>query len=663
MNLLKKGLSFIPFDGRFTLRSLVELFPPLINKISYSNAFINFEKDVLLEQVVTEFDNSTKRNNHSNELTTINALIHNKNIIITKADKGRTTVILDKEKYLAECFRQLNDENFYRLDEENRHVENQESLNRLCRNALSLGFIDKHSFKKCTANNEVRIRKFYILPKIHKEITKWSNHQQPPGRPIISNINTEMSGISNLIVQHLSLLLANFPSILSSTVDFLDRIEHITLNDSPIILFTADVESLYTNMEIPLTLQIVRDFLNKFLPSHNLNNFVLKALEICLFNNSFEFQNKFYLQKTGIAMGTKFAPILANIYMAHFENIILQQDFFKNSILLYCRYIDDIFGIFTNSVTELKSMFAAFNSLNDNLNLTFSWSYQNIQFLDLNIFLFKNIVAYSPFIKPTASLKGIHKNSQHSKSIKENTISNEISRGLRNSYLSQHFLCFKNILFSELRSSGFSRNILRKLYKKFMMDRNIDIQNSVETNLGFKSCGHCSFCQYCSPSFTFTINKKCGVVIGHFNCNSSNVIYAIQCQKCNIFYIGETKQILKKRLAQHLYAIRSKREKHPLVDHFSRGHNINTDFKIFIIKGNNSWSDEKRLTIESKEINRFKTITPFGLNDKLSIRPQKRVILPFNSKSITLKALSSSMPVSYRFAPNLAMRLHATKFS
>lgn len=38
-------------------------------------------------------------------------------IIIKKADKGSTVVILDKESYIAEANRQVSDERFYKKDE------------------------------------------------------------------------------------------------------------------------------------------------------------------------------------------------------------------------------------------------------------------------------------------------------------------------------------------------------------------------------------------------------------------------------------------------------------------------------------------------------------------------------------------------------------------
>ena len=69
-------------------------------------------------------------------------------------------------------------------------------------------------------------------------------------------------------------------------------------------------------MDIELTLNIINFNLNKYYSNKPLNKFILSALSICLHNNNFTFDNSYYTQIKGIAMGSKFAPILANLFMA-----------------------------------------------------------------------------------------------------------------------------------------------------------------------------------------------------------------------------------------------------------------------------------------------------------------------------------------------------------
>ena len=46
---------------------------------------------------------------------------------------------------------------------------------------------------------------------------------------------------------------------------------------------------------------------------------ILKLLEICLKHNDFKFNDEWFLQVGGTAMGKKFAPNYANLFLAQWE--------------------------------------------------------------------------------------------------------------------------------------------------------------------------------------------------------------------------------------------------------------------------------------------------------------------------------------------------------
>ena len=60
----------------------------------------------------------------------------------------------------------------------------------------------------------------------------------------------------------------------------------------------------------------------------------------------FIFNNKFYIQVDGVAIGFPLRPILANISLSHHEDNWLNEYpiVFKSSF--YSRYIDDVFVLF-----------------------------------------------------------------------------------------------------------------------------------------------------------------------------------------------------------------------------------------------------------------------------------------------------------------------------
>ena len=70
---------------------------------------------------------------------------------------------------------------------------------------------------------------------------------------------------------------------------------------------------------------------------------LIELVEFVLRNDYFEFNDRFKKQKEGTAIGTKFAPPYAIIFMVALEEEILESLIKKR--WLWWRYIDDIFMI------------------------------------------------------------------------------------------------------------------------------------------------------------------------------------------------------------------------------------------------------------------------------------------------------------------------------
>ena len=54
------------------------------------------------------------------------------------------------------------------------------------------------------------------------------------------------------------------------------------------------------------------------------------------------------------------------------------------------------------------------------------------------------------------------------------------------------------------------------------------------------------------------------------NCHSNNLIYAIECSRCGMHYVGQTKRRLMDRMVSHFASIRGAQMKYPVGNHFSR---------------------------------------------------------------------------------------------
>lgn len=111
-------------------------------------------------------------------------------------------------------------------------------------------FINSKQKTYLIGSEEPRPRRFYMLPKIHKEPEKWSKpHETPPGRPIVSDCNSETYYIADYIDFYLNPLSIKHPSYLKDTYDFIEKIKTLSIPPNS-FLFTMDIESLYTNIDI-----------------------------------------------------------------------------------------------------------------------------------------------------------------------------------------------------------------------------------------------------------------------------------------------------------------------------------------------------------------------------------------------------------------------------
>jgi hypothetical protein len=273
-------------------------------------------------------------------------LRNNTDIVITQADKGDTFVIMQKDDYITECHRQLNDTDTYK-----NLAHSQSTLNaKLFRNTLLAMLknkcITRRQFERLVPHNDqVKDRIFYTLPKIHKPPSTWTEERIPPGRPIVGNTHSEDTAVSKFIDSFLQPIVSQQPYILKNSEELLAALNNVTVKENS-ILFSLDVKSLFTNIPLAKGIGVVQDFLRKFPdPSRKRpDKYFIELLKISLFKNDFSFNGKYYRQVNGVAMGKQFSGSFANLYMSHWEQQIFEK-FPNQKLTKYFRFIDDIFGV------------------------------------------------------------------------------------------------------------------------------------------------------------------------------------------------------------------------------------------------------------------------------------------------------------------------------
>ena len=143
-----------------------------------------------------------------------------------------------------------------------------------------------------------------------------------------------------------------------------------------------DVRSIYTsiqtNEDIAVTKKRYDSYFHKTLPTKVITTFLALILTL----NNFLFNSKFYLQINGCAMGTICAAAYANIFRAEFEQNYIYP-LTKDKSVLFLRYTDDIFMIWTKSEKHLKDFTSELNQRHASIKFDYKFDCKQIEFLDI----------------------------------------------------------------------------------------------------------------------------------------------------------------------------------------------------------------------------------------------------------------------------------------
>ena len=88
----------------------------------------------------------------------------------------------------------------------------------------------------------------------------------------------------------------------------------------------------------------------------------VKALfQHCLMTSYFQWDNEFYEQTDGVAMGSPLSPVIANFQMEHFKKQALASAPFTPTV--WFRYVDDTFTIWNHGEEKLEEFQNHLNSI------------------------------------------------------------------------------------------------------------------------------------------------------------------------------------------------------------------------------------------------------------------------------------------------------------
>ena len=312
---------------------------PFPDKKQKTNLPSEYPKEIneFISSVRSDLIGSEKKDIYSNltkdeweALESLKQLQKDGKIVIQSADKNGGICIIDREDYIEEANRQLNDKlidekgeelNYYQKTNEKTVKDQYKKIENIIDEGVELGYFSKEFGKKLLPEKP-KSSNLYLLPKVHKKFERI-----PKGRPIIAACGSNTERISWLLDNLGKDAVKNLDSFIEDTPDLLRKFEEINeQNQLPPEAkpYSIDIKSFYTNIILKEGLEAFKAVLDELKDTTIPSTYLIKLLRIVMECNIFKLNDEFWIQLIGTSMGTRVAPTYASLFMGKLEKEILQ---------------------------------------------------------------------------------------------------------------------------------------------------------------------------------------------------------------------------------------------------------------------------------------------------------------------------------------------------
>ncbi len=496
-------------------------------------------------------------------------LKQDKSIIVTRPDKGRGIVLMNRNDYISKMDTILNDSTKFKCRFDDPTISRERRLTNLLLKLKNQGHISKEIYY-LTKPTGSRPGRLYGLPKIHKD--------NIPLRPVVSAVGTYNYGLGKLLKQMLSNVVQN-DVVIKDTFGFVNALRSLPKSASKYKMVSFDVSSLYTNIPVNETIEIVLKHLYDTqgacttIPKDDMK----KLLKFATQDSHFLFNGKVYDQIDGVSMGSPLAPLLAEIFLQDFEKKHLHV-FDEMGIGYWKRYVDDTFVLLDPRLCS-DHVCARLSQLHPAVQFTVEKENKDnnsIPFLDALIQRQAGIGFETKiYRKPTFSGLITKWDSFIPKRYKYNAISSMVYRAIKicSTYQALHdqFEFIRELALNNGYPLAFVESVIRRQLNLIYAPRAIK-PTTPETDITVLRVPY-----YWKPSQIYAKRvteavikqyplKKVRVVYDvtarlgqHFTTKDpiptelkSGVVYEATCPQCNAKYIGKTCRHLTTRINEHL---------------------------------------------------------------------------------------------------------------
>ena len=580
-SLLAKGLNFALPPGKLNFADYMTPFELLYKGVKDCQ-IPRHQLDILKVDIKKVAFSSFNRYNFLKELNitmaefqALKKLKSNTDIVIHKSDKGNSVVIVNKNDYLKRLSDMVADESKF----EKIKVEENKDYNFMVKEKSIVDSLLSELVKKKSMNPDLRTKllpdgpkpaRLYGLPKIHKPIVDGL----PKYRPIISQIGSATYKIAKYLLPFMEPLTTNEYTV-RDTFHFVSM-----LNDKNhhLIMASLDVDSLFTNIPLNETIDIVTDkiFENKQRVNGLLKLDFRKLLVLATKGSVFYFNGNYYRQKDGVAMGSPLGPALANAFLCHHESHWLEDCPLSFVPVFYARYVDDIF-VLLKSHEHIARLSNFLSSKHVNIRFTFEVENNGIlPFLDVNVYRDADCFTTTVHRKDTFSGVYTHFNAFLPDTYKRGLLSTLLHRAymINSSYQSLHkeIEKLKEIFKKNAYPVRFIEKCVFQFFNKIFDKRTPSEPSDPKTEILMilPFLGSTSWLvknellrtfRKIIPAYKLKLVFKTSNRLSSFfafkdklpSALDSGVIYKYTCANCNVSYVGCTKRFWEKRLEEHTH--------------------------------------------------------------------------------------------------------------
>ena len=402
-SVLAKGLNFAVAPKKIPT-------PKIVASVEDALRRTNLPKDTVdkaRSQVIGALNKAKKTttNLYPEETKALSQLQKDTSLMILPADKGRATVVMDKESYDNKVTSMLSDTATYKPLPKDPTPSLQRKMNSILLDLHRSGHLSKSRYNKLRSSAG-HIPLLYALPKIHKP--------EVPLRPIVSFVTSPTYALSKHLVDILSPLVGKTEHHVRNSFDFAKFIASQTVEIDE-LLVSFDVVSLFTKIPTQLATKVAHQRLQDDTSLSNRTsltpNEIVSLLELCLDATFFAFCETFYQQIHGTAMGSPVSVVVADLVMEDIESRALAT--YPHPPKFWKRYVDDTFCVLKTQ--EVDKFHHHINSIEETIQFTIEKeSESKLAFLDV-------LVSHSPdktlnttvYRKPTHTDKYLDFHSNH----------------------------------------------------------------------------------------------------------------------------------------------------------------------------------------------------------------------------------------------------------